>query len=441
MRRTFCLGVLAPFLLGLSALAAEPASDTPKPIPVARPEIKQRLEELKHRQPRLPLPELTEEERAGGEIRSIVNNGRARQYYLPAAWSGGGGGNNRTSDPAMTLDAVTRVETFWVVCRGNNCHYCLGHQELGLASRGLSDDQIAALDVDWSQFNRREQLAFTLARKMTQTPHAMQDSDVEALREEYKDKQIVELVYTIARFNSTNRWTDSLGLPQEMARPNRAVAFDQPTSEQFQDYVSIATPDVNARRPELESRSDVEAALSACRQRTPRVAFAGDEAVRAIAPEGTAGPLPQWAQAMAYFPATGASQVLSYAALCNEGRLPNDVKAKIAFVSARHNRSWYAVGHALDRLAALGISADAAFALTDDGEQLPAAEREALRFAAKLTLTAYAMTDADIARLRELYSDHEVAEIVYATCAANSFDRFTETLNLPLEAETAVASN
>ena len=273
---------------------------------------------------------------------------------------------------------------------------------------------------------------------MTQTPYALQDSDIEGLREEYTDKQIVELVYTIARLNAHSRMADSLGVPQER---ERNVGFDQPTGEQFQDYVSIAMPDVNARRPELESRSDVEESLSACRQRTPRVAFAGEEAARAIAPEGTAGPLPQWARALAYFPATAAAQVRLQATLYSEGRLPNDLKAKIAFVSARHNHAWYAVGHALDRLEALGISRDEAFALTDDGEQLPAAEREALRYAAKLTLTAYAITDADIARLRELYSDHEVAEIIFVTAAANEFDGFTETLNLPLEEQTAVAGN
>lgn len=438
MHRTLRFSSLAPFCLALAALAAEPAGDAPKPIPRARPEIKQRLEELKYRQPRLPLPELTDAERATNDLRVIVNNGRARQYYLPASWIGG----DRTFDPAMTLDGVTRVETFWVVCRGNNCHYCLGHQELGLASRGLSDDQIAALDVDWSQFNRREQLAFALARKMTLTPYDVSDADIEGLLEEYNNKQSIELVYTIARFNSTNRWTDSLGLPQEMARPNRAVAFDQPTSEQFLDYVSIVAPNPESRRLALESRADVEAALSACRQATPRVALADADAARELLPEGYSdGPLPQWIQALAFFPKTGASQVRSYTAMCNEGRLPNELKAEIAYVSARHNRAWYALGHALNRLEGLGISRDEAFALTDDGEHLPSAEREALRFAAKLTVAAYGMTDADIARLRELYSDHEVAEIVYVTCAANMFDRFTQALNLRLEDGVAVAAH
>ena len=114
MRRTISFGVLAPFCLALAALAAKPASD----IPVARPEIKQQMEELKYRQPRLPLPELTDEERASGE--SITNFGHMRRIYLPASWLA----NYRISgDSAMTLDSVTRSATFWIISRTNNCFY------------------------------------------------------------------------------------------------------------------------------------------------------------------------------------------------------------------------------------------------------------------------------------------------------------------------------
>jgi alkylhydroperoxidase family enzyme len=46
------------------------------------------------------------------------------------------------------------------------------------------------------------------------------------------------------------------------------------------------------------------------------------------------------------------------------------------------------------------------------------------------------MTHEDIASLREQFSDHAVAEIVYVTCTGNMFDRFTETLGLQIEAAT-----
>ena len=116
MRRTISL---APFCLALAALAAKPASDTPKPIPVARPEIKQRLEELKYRQPRLPLPELTAEEQEASGDRPNSNNGRMRQIYLPASWFAA----DFASDPVMTLDSGLKSGNFWIVSRTNNCLY------------------------------------------------------------------------------------------------------------------------------------------------------------------------------------------------------------------------------------------------------------------------------------------------------------------------------
>src|SRR5207244_1664772 len=55
--------------LGLSVAVAgftraEAPRTTPLPVPLTRPEMKQSLDNLKGRTPRIPLPELTEEEKA-----------------------------------------------------------------------------------------------------------------------------------------------------------------------------------------------------------------------------------------------------------------------------------------------------------------------------------------------------------------------------------------
>jgi hypothetical protein len=96
----------------------ERPSETPNPIPRNRPEEKKALEALKHRQPRLPLPPLTDEERQGAGGRPSVNNGRMAAYYLPSSWRSRSG-----RDPAMTLDYALTTECFWIVSRANNCHY------------------------------------------------------------------------------------------------------------------------------------------------------------------------------------------------------------------------------------------------------------------------------------------------------------------------------
>lgn len=280
-------------------------------------------------------------------------------------------------------------------------------------------------------FLPKERAAFALARKLTLQPYAIADADVQALRKHFNDKEIVELVFTIARFNSVTRWTDALGIPQDRGFGDGAIRFDEPTSERFQDAPSLVAPSSGEGCPVLEPRAQVDAALSHCRTRSARVALPGEDAARALVKTDARNePAPEWARALAFFPRTGAAQVAALDAVANEGRLDKLLKAQLAWTCARQDRAWYALADAQTRLAALDQSADQMFALDDPGEGLSPGTREALVFAAKLTAAPQTMADADIARLRKHFSDHETAEIVYVVCTANMFDRFTETLGL-----------
>jgi hypothetical protein len=75
------------------------------------------------------------------------------------------------------------------------------------------------LDGDWGAYPERERVAMELTYKMTLVPHQIQDADLDALRPFYTDEQILEIVQTVAGYNSTNRWTDSLGI-QPSVRPS-----------------------------------------------------------------------------------------------------------------------------------------------------------------------------------------------------------------------------
>lgn len=77
--RAVGLGLLTPLLLSAGLLAEDVVTPAK-----TRPEMKRRIEALKERTSRLPLPDLTEEQRAAG-ARS-VNNGRLRAIYLPESW-------------------------------------------------------------------------------------------------------------------------------------------------------------------------------------------------------------------------------------------------------------------------------------------------------------------------------------------------------------------
>jgi hypothetical protein len=154
---TSCLGVIANavclfVMTNSSAWAADQTTSAPRPIPLTRPEMKQYLEDMKQRTPRIPLPELTEEEKTKLGERGTSYESRIRALYMPAGDSrggffGGGGttggtGGSRTekssttgtrsgtsgqfgreSDPAMTLDYRFKTQLFWIVSRTNNCQY------------------------------------------------------------------------------------------------------------------------------------------------------------------------------------------------------------------------------------------------------------------------------------------------------------------------------
>lgn len=424
------------FVLCAVLVAGYAAGNGPKSIPPTRPEIKQALEVLKQRKPRLEVPPATAEEIARNEGHPPVSNGRARAYFLPEEWLAperASGASSREPNDEMQLDYGFGVALFWISSRGNNCHYCLGHQELKLAKAGWEDDRIAALDCDWQQFDEKTKPALALARKLTLEPQNITDADIDALRPHFTDRQIVEMVHLIARYNATNRWTDSLGLPQDRSFRDRPAKLDTPTSPEYQQTVSVVLT-AAPMRAALESRSEVEEQLVACRARSPRVALLEQAEAEKALPEVAPGePQTNWVRALATMPKLAAGKLGAMNALDAYGEIERPLKAQLAWATARQNRAWYALGHARAKLQELGFSDDQIFALDKPNDTMPAATREALVFAQKLTATPQLIEDADIERLRQHYSDRQVAQIVYVICSANYFDRLTEALNLPLE--------
>ncbi len=478
--------VLALTVPGLARGDDAKASDVPQKVAATRPEMKQILEGSKQSKPRLPLPPPpTPEEQAKAQARAaeraktrpadnekaktkgrngglggIVNNGRMRSYYLAPELSGGfnrgaaatagatgtgaaapgGAAFAREADPAMSLSGTFKTEFFWIVSRANNCYYCQGHQESKLAADGLSEDTIAALDGDWSEFTPAERAAFAFTLKLTKTPQAITDADITALRAHYKDAQILEIIQTVAGNNAMNRWTGSLAIPQEAHR-----VYLTPTAPKYQSTRSLVAPlDPAAKdgmtcapptdRGPLPSRSEIETALEACRQRSPRLTLVDESAARGLLPDAPADkPVPQWVRLVLTFPKAGPGRVASHTNAITKGRLSVKLKAEIDYVAALHDRAWYALGHARNRLRELGMTDDAIAALATPGESLPAGERAALALAKKLTVDPARITDADIAALRANFNDFETAEVVFQITEAASFDRLTEAAGLQLE--------
>lgn len=457
-------------VLALAAIAAPTATagDEPPPVPVTRTEIKQVLEGSKHSHPRLPLPPLSDEQRqraeraaAEGQGRGIVNNGRMRNYYLApelrsefTSRAGNPGENVRpanrqglsvrsgAADRSMPLDPTFRVMFFWLVARLNNCYYCLGHQEVKLKAAGVSDDRLAALDTDWSVFTPAERAAFFFVRKLGRRPHEIVGADIEALRKHYNDREILDIIVSTGGFTAMTRWTGGLMIPQEEYR-----VYLTPTSEAYRDRPSQVAPldpkapagarvcyPAAANRPPLESRTEVEAKLAACRSRTPRLPLVADEQARALLPAGwPTGELPQWVRLLAAFPEAGTARILSLHAARDKGSLDRTLRAQIAWIAARQDRAWYALGHARHRLHELGQSDDAIFALDRTTDGLDEGRRAVFSLARKLTVDPALVTDADVEAIRKHFSDRETAEVVYVITTAAFFDRVTEAAGLQLE--------
>jgi alkylhydroperoxidase family enzyme len=434
MIRTLTWSALVFIAVTSAVQADETPSNTPKAVPATRPEMKIALEALKARTPRLPLA-------PAGE-RGGVGNGRMRAQYLPAGWNGGrngggGGGRNRnrqSNDTAGSLDYAFTTSMFWVVSRGNNCHYCLGHQELKLRSAGLDDDTIASLDSDWSRFEPRMQAALAYARKLTLEPQLVGDADVAALKKHFSDAEIAGLTFSIAGFNATNRWTDGLGIPQDRSFSGRDAELVTPTSERFRITTSLVTPSTRAARPALPSAEEFAQSIAGARRRQMRVTLplSDDDRAALASAIGDREPF-AWERMMAA--AGNTSQVRAWNTILTDDHLPPRLKAELALTSAVQNRAWYAAGHAAWRLAKLGASpAEITALVTGDGSSQGAAGPAAARaLAAKSTADPHLVTDADVALVRKHYSDAETAMIVHVVCMANLFDRVTEALGLPLE--------
>lgn len=488
MKYVSIASIALAFGLSRGVVAADDSATKPRNTPLTRPEMKQYIEDMKQRKPRIPLPELTDEEKAklaerGGDRGGVGGGyeGRLRTLYTPGGegrgdfgFGGGAGGNRqggstdrprgsggtgRESESNMTLDYKFKTQLFWIVSRTNNCQYCLGHQEAKLLAAGMTEDEIASLDFDWSQFEPAEQAAFAFARKFTYEPHRLSDGDIDGLRKYYSDLQILEMIQSMAGNNSINRWKEGVGVPQSEngggfgrrtdgelateATPRRH-SYLTPTSEGFQKTTTKVASIVFDRegsptrttvfsRPPLESRDQVERALADCRARKPRLPLVEPAAVEPLMPEGWSGPAPQWARLMANFSTAAKGRIASIVASDTRGDLSPLLKAQVSWVIARQDRAWYATGLAKQRLRGLGQTDDQIYRLDGDWSDFSDRDRAMFTVARKLAASPVVLTDADVDEAVKLAGPRDVVQLINYVTNRASFDRITESAGLALE--------
>ncbi len=221
--RTY-LSLLALAVTSTTLSAQQP--NQPRRTPLTRPEMKQMLEDMKQRQERIPTEAGAPTYEARLSEQYLPKTGGARSYLnfsgSPARTANNPNPNRMAQepDPALTLDYAFKTRLFWIASRVNNCQYCLGHQESKLLATGMTDDQIAALDNNWSSYPAGEQAAFALARKVTLEPYNLNDADIAAAREHYSALQVLEMILSVAGNNAINRWKEGIGTPQSAGGGN-----------------------------------------------------------------------------------------------------------------------------------------------------------------------------------------------------------------------------
>ncbi len=459
MRTTFA--ILAGLLfIPLDAVfgAEPPPSNEPRPTPLTRPEMKQFIEDMKSRKARIPLPELTDADKEKLGERANNYEARLRYHYMPYAGDGRGGfGFGSMDNKEATLDYAFKVQLFWIVSRVNNCQYCQGHQEGKLLRAGQKEDEIAALDSDWSVFTPAQQTAFGFARKFTYEPHKLNDDDITSLLKHYKEVQIIEMILSMAGNNAINRWKEGVGVPQsahgggfgkdkEPTDPNAKHTYLTPTSDKFKSIVTKVAPiEIDPKtgkattrtistRPPLETRAEVEKALEAARTRKPRLPLVEDAKARELVPEGFAkGALPQWVRLLAHFPQQGKARIAAQVNAEENGDLKPLLKSQVSWIVARQDRAWYAAGLAKKRLLALGQTEDQISKLDGEWKEFTEQERAMFTLAKKLAASPVVLTDDDVALAVKLAGARDVVQLVNYVTICASFNRITESAGLQLE--------
>jgi alkylhydroperoxidase family enzyme len=324
----------------------------------------------------------------------------------------------------------------------------------------LTEDEIAALDSEWSQYDEAKQAAFVLARKLSYEPHLIDDGDIQSLRKHYTDLQILEMIVSVAGNNSTNRWKEGAGIPQSHSSANflrsgaKAVPTDRllpietyltPTSDRFVSRITSTAPLASddagkptrqtvQKRPPLEPRGEVERALAACRQRTPRLPLVGNAKAKEILAEAWPHDrLPAWVRLLANFSREGKSRIAAHRRAEEEGDLSPLLKAQVSWIIARQDRAWYAVGEAQHRLRKLGCSDDRIYSLDGDWHEFTPAERAQFTLARDLAASPIVLSDEDVAQALQHTSPREVVQLVTYTTTRSFFDRVTEAAGLQLE--------
>lgn len=110
------------------------------------------------------------------------------------------------------LDPELKQLLSLVASQAAGCRYCQAHTSQGAKQCGVPEEKIrATCEFESSPlFSDAERAALRIAARAAAVPNAVEDKDIEVLKQYYSEREIVEIVAVIAIFGFFNRWNDTL---------------------------------------------------------------------------------------------------------------------------------------------------------------------------------------------------------------------------------------
>lgn len=107
-----------------------------------------------------------------------------------------------------------RVLIAWVTARENRAWYSASHALQRIRAAGIDESKIYTFsDLEASLTTPGHAEAIRFARKLTSSPHSIEDEDIERLKENFPNNEVAEIIHLIADANAFDRLTESLDLP------------------------------------------------------------------------------------------------------------------------------------------------------------------------------------------------------------------------------------
>ena len=207
--------IVAPFEIVDSKPTGRGLSSRP-PLE-SRTQVLSHLAGLKGRRPRLPLADrdvVAEWLKESNQDLPMANwvqllatfphEGRGRLTSLAAR-------EKQTGD----LTALQKAQVNWITARQDRAWSATAQAMKKLKELGQSEDQIFALDGNWSQFSPADRSLFQFGKHLAASPIASTDDDAAEVLKQTGPRHLVQLINHVTACAYFNRLTEAAGLPIE----------------------------------------------------------------------------------------------------------------------------------------------------------------------------------------------------------------------------------